>query len=98
METSKAFHTQVPKNLFVNILSFVSSILIGLWLTPYMIGHLGLAAYGLIPLAMFFSQYIGVILNAINMSINRFLLITLQKKEDREEEDPIKKGKVSFFD
>lgn len=78
------FRKQVPKNLAVNIFSFASTVLIGLWLTPYLLKHLGIVAYGLIPLAMFFSQYIGVILNSINMSINRFLLIHLQKEEERE--------------
>jgi len=76
------FHRQVPKNLIVNIFSFISTILIGLWLTPYLLKQLGIAAYGIIPLAMFLSQYVGVIINSINMSIGRFLLISLQKKED----------------
>ena len=58
--------------------------MIGLWLTPYLLKHLGIAAYGLIPLAMFLSQYVSVIINAINMSINRFLLIALQKKQDQD--------------
>ncbi len=84
MEASRQFHKQVPKNLVVNVLSFLSTIIIGLWLTPYLLKHLGLVAYGLIPLAMFFSQYVSVIINAINMSINRFLLIALQKHQDRD--------------
>ena len=78
------FRKQVPKNLAINIFSFVSTVLIGLWLTPYLLKNLGIVAYGLIPLAMFFSQYIGIILNSINMSIGRFLLIHLQKEEERE--------------
>lgn len=75
---------QLTKNLIINIFSFIASVVIGLWMTPYLLKHLGLVAYGLIPLAMFFSQYIGVIINSINMSINRFLLIALQqnKKQD----------------
>lgn len=73
---------QFTKNLLINIFAFISNILIGLWLTPYLINHLGLIAYGLIPLAMFFSQYIGVIINSINMSINRFLLLALRQNDD----------------
>jgi len=75
---------QFKKNVLINVFSFVSTILIGLWLTPYLIEKLGLVAYGLIPLAMFFSQYIGVIINSINMSINRFLLIALQQNKNEE--------------
>lgn len=80
---SQNLKKQVPKNIFVNIISFGSTVLIGLWLTPYLLKSLGIIAYGLIPLAMFFSQYVGVILNSLNMSINRFLLISLQKKQDQ---------------
>ena len=78
------FRKQVPKNLAINILTFISNVIIGLWLTPYLLQHLGVIAYGLIPLAMFFSQYVGIILTAINQSINRFLLISLQTGEDTE--------------
>lgn len=76
-----SLHKQVPKNLFVNILSFVFIIIIGLWLTPYLLKHLGIAAYGLIPLAMFLSQYVSVIINSINMSIGRFLLVSLRNND-----------------
>jgi len=75
------FHKQVPKNLLLNILSFISTIVIGIWLTPYLLKHLGIIAYGFIPLAMFFSQYISVIINSINTSINRFLVLSLQKED-----------------
>ena len=80
--TTVDFSRQIPKNLVINILSFVATVVIGLWLTPYLLKHLGIVAYGLIPLAMFLSQYVSVIINAINMSIGRFLLIAIQKKED----------------
>ena len=80
--TKVDFSRQIPKNLVINILSFVATVVIGLWLTPYLLKHLGIVAYGLIPLAMFLSQYVSVIINAINMSIGRFLLIAIQKKED----------------
>ena len=82
--TSHNFSKQIPKNLAINILSFFATVVIGLWLTPYLLKHLGIVAYGLIPLAMFLSQYVSVIINAINMSINRFLLIALQKKQDKD--------------
>jgi len=78
------FHKQVPKNIIVNIFSFIFTILIGLWLTPYLLKHLGIIAYGFIPLAMFLSQYVSVIVNSINISIGRFLLISLQKNKEIE--------------
>lgn len=73
---------QVPKNLAINILSFGITFLIGIWLTPYLLKQLGVVAYGLIPLAMFLSQYVSVILNSINISIDKFYLESLHKNED----------------
>ena len=84
MLTTQKFSKQIPKNLAINLLSFISTAVVGIWLTPYLLKHLGLVAYGLVPLAMFLSQYVSVIVNAIHMSINRFLLIALQKKQDKE--------------
>lgn len=72
---------QMPKNLGMNILSFITNVVIGLWLVPYLVEHIGIAAYGLIPLAMFFSEYISIIILSLNSSISRFLLIALQKKD-----------------
>lgn len=74
----KSFKKQLPQNLIMNIASFMISILIGLWLIPYLISHIGKAAYGLIPLAMVFSEYINVITKSIYDSIARFLTIDIQ--------------------
>lgn len=82
--TTHNFSRQIPKNLVLNILSFTVTVVAGIWLTPYLLTHLGIVAYGLIPLAMFLSQYVSVITNSINMSINRFLLIALQNNKDNE--------------
>ncbi len=91
------FSKQMPKNLFVNIASFATTVVIGIWLTPYLLKHLGIVAYGLIPLAMFLSQYVSVIINAINMSINRFLLIALQNNEDRNANEVFNTALVIVF-
>ena len=70
---------QVPKNLLMNLISFLINILIGLWIVPYLVEHIGISAYGLVPLAMFFSAYISIIVQSLNSAINRFLLIALRK-------------------
>lgn len=72
---------QMPKNLAMNVVSFVTNVLIGLWLIPYLVKYIGIAAYGLVPLAMIFSEYIGLIINSLNGAINRYLLIALQKND-----------------
>ncbi len=72
---------QMPKNFGMNILSFATKILIGIWIIPYLIKYIGIAAYGLVPLAMIFSQYVSLIVQSLNTSISRFLLIALQKND-----------------
>ncbi|MCK4442063.1 MAG: lipopolysaccharide biosynthesis protein, partial [Sulfurovaceae bacterium] len=52
---------------------------IGLWIIPYLVKNIGLSAYGLVPLAMFFSAYINIIIQSLNSAINRFLLIAIQQ-------------------
>ncbi|PLX82001.1 MAG: hypothetical protein C0617_15175 [Desulfuromonas sp.] len=70
---------QVPRNLSMNIVSFLVNLLVALWLVPYLIKHLGTSAYGLIPLAMIFSEYISIITQSFNSSVNRFLTFEIQK-------------------
>ncbi|MCK4442662.1 MAG: oligosaccharide flippase family protein, partial [Sulfurovaceae bacterium] len=75
---------QLPKNLIMNLLSFLTSTLIGLWIIPYLVKNIGLSAYGLVPLAMFFSTYISTIIQSLNSAINRFLLIAIQQDDTLE--------------
>jgi O-antigen/teichoic acid export membrane protein len=85
---------QVPLNLLSNILLFIFNVLIWLWLIPYLIKHLGVAGYGLIPLATQVTNYVGLITVAINSAVSRYLTLNLQRK------DYIKANKVfntAFF-
>lgn len=75
---------QIVKNILMNSISFVCNVVVGLLLMPYLVNHIGVAAYGLIPLAMFFTEYIGVITQSLTASINRSLTIEIQKNEQRE--------------
>jgi len=75
---------QLPKNLIMNLLSFLTNTLIGLWIIPYLVKNIGVSAYGLVPLAMFFSAYINIIIQSLNSAINRFLLIAIQKDDTLE--------------
>ena len=81
---NKSLKKQMPKNLTLNLLSFLTNVLIGLWIIPYLVGHIGVAAYGLVPLAMFFSAYVSVIVQSLNSVVNRFLLIAIHKNNTNE--------------
>lgn len=79
-ENRKNFVRQFPRNLGSNIALFLVNIAIGIWLIPYFIHNLGVAAYGLIPLAMSLTHYVAVVTIAISGGIARFLTIDLQQK------------------
>jgi O-antigen/teichoic acid export membrane protein len=75
------FKEQFPKNLFANIAYFLVTVIIGIFLVPYYIGTLGVAAYGLIPLAMSLTGLITILTDSLNIVISRFLTVDLQKKD-----------------
>ncbi|KUG19396.1 hypothetical protein ASZ90_010877 [hydrocarbon metagenome] len=57
------------------------NILVGLLVVPFYIDTLGLAAYGIIPLATSFTSYVMLILDSLNVAISRFLTIHIQRSD-----------------
>jgi membrane protein EpsK len=80
-DTTAQFKRQLPRNLFLQVLSFATRIAIGILLTPYLVGHLGRAAYGLIPLAGVMTEYVSIISYTISSAVGRFLTIALQRED-----------------
>lgn len=76
----KSIEKQLPINLIMNIVSFSFKVLIGLWIVPYLVQNIGLIAYGLVPLSLFFAEYVSIIIESFNSALNRYLLINLQNK------------------
>lgn len=70
---------QFPRNLTANIAYFLVNIVIGILLVPYFINTLGVAAYGIIPLATSITGYVAVIVQSLNSSVSRFLTVDLQR-------------------
>jgi len=68
-------------NLAANVANFGFSILVGLWLTPYLIRHLGVGAYGLIPLATTVISYLALFTIALTSVSGRFMTIALERKD-----------------
>jgi membrane protein EpsK len=76
----------VPKgrfatNLGANLANYALSILVGLWMTPYLIRHLGVAAYGLVPLATTVTSYMGLFTTALNAAVGRYLTMALDRND-----------------
>jgi membrane protein EpsK len=78
-ETNQRFAAQFPRNLVGNIAYFLANVVIGVLLVPYFINTLGVAAYGLIPLATSITGYVAFIVQSLNTAVSRFLTVDLQR-------------------
>jgi membrane protein EpsK len=78
IETNQRFAVQFPRNLAANIAYFLVNIVIGVLLVPYFIDTLGVAAYGLIPLATSITGYVAIVVQSLNTAVFRFLTVDLQ--------------------
>jgi membrane protein EpsK len=77
----RSFADQLPRNLSANIVYFLVNVAIGIILVPYFVSNLGVAAYGLIPLATSVTGYVAIIVQSLNTAVSRFLTVDLQKED-----------------
>lgn len=80
-EPKRNFAAQLPKNLAANIAYFLVNIVIGILLVPYFINTLGVAAYGLIPLATSITGYVAIVVQSLNTAVTRYLTVDLQRED-----------------
>lgn len=78
-QTTRGLAAQLPRNLAANIAYFLVNVAIGVLLVPYFINTLGVAAYGLIPLATSITGYVAIVVQSLNTSVSRFLTVDLQR-------------------
>jgi len=76
--------TQSARNRFFlnvgsNICYMVLNTLLLLWYVPFLIRHIGWAAYGMVPLANTLIMYATVLTTSLDVSVNRFLAIDLNQ-------------------
>lgn len=93
-ETTAQFKRQLPRNMLLQVLSFLTQVGVGIWLVPYLFHHLGRAAYGLIPIAGALTQYVALISHSISSAVTRFLTIALQRNDH---EDANRIFNTAFF-
>lgn len=76
-----------PRRLALNVGSnagyMALNALLMLWYVPFLIGRLGLAAYGMIPLANSLVMYATVLTASLDVSVTRFLAIDLNRGDVR---------------
>jgi len=80
IEVSKRFASQLPVNIVANMVYFIVSIIVGIVLVPYFVSTLGVAAYGIIPLATSITGYVAIVVQSLNMSVSRHLTVYLQQE------------------
>jgi O-antigen/teichoic acid export membrane protein len=62
-------------NISSNILAIIISSAVAILLTPYLIKHLGLAAYGVVPLILSIAPYFDLITFSITSTVGRFVAL-----------------------
>ncbi|WP_292407980.1 MULTISPECIES: oligosaccharide flippase family protein [unclassified Methanoculleus] len=79
--TNQRRAAQLPRNLAANIAYFLANVAIGILLVPYFVSTLGVAAYGLIPLATSVTGYVAIVVQSLNTTVSRFLTVDLQRED-----------------
>lgn len=70
---------KITLNIVANLLSFAITILISLFITPWIVNTLGSEAYGFVGLAQNFVSYASLITVALNAMSSRFVSIEIYK-------------------
>jgi membrane protein EpsK len=71
-------------NLISNVGKLVLTTLVGIWYLPFLVRHLGPAAYGMIPLACMITSYMGVVTFSLDLAVSRYLTLSLARKDYKE--------------
>lgn len=72
--------TQIRKNFLTNIFCLAANVIVGLMYTPFLVNKLGVATYGVLPIALVLNQYILIITDALQGSVTRFYSIEYRQK------------------
>ncbi len=75
----EASHHRFAVNTIANGASLVLSIAVGFWYTPYMIRHLGVAVYGLVPLSNSITNYLTILTAAVCTTVARYITVDIAK-------------------
>ena len=79
---SEIARSRFVTNVCSNICYVVLNTALMIWYVPFLFHHLGVAAYGMIPLANSLVMFASIISASLDVSINRFLAIDLNQGND----------------
>jgi len=69
-------------NVASNVAYMMASTVLMIWYVPFLIGHLGVSAYGIVPLAHSIVSYISIVTEGLNVATTRFLTIDLNRLDE----------------
>lgn len=75
---------KLSTNLLTNLLNLSLTVIIGIFLVPYLVKSLGIEFYGIIPIANYFLQYLTLSAMALNSAVGRYITIALEKNDIEE--------------
>jgi len=67
-------------NLITSVIAFILNIGINFFLTPYIVGSIGVEAYGFVALGANFIGYVSLVTIALNSMAGRFITIEIHKE------------------
>src|SRR5882724_10830048 len=70
-------HRRFAVNVAASFGSLVVTLLVGLWYTPFMMRSLGVAVYGLVPLASSITNYLSIITAVVCTTVARYITVDL---------------------
>ena len=76
-------HRRLPVNMLVNVGWSVINLAVNFWYTPFLIAGLGVAVYGLVPLANSITSYLVLLTDGFDGAMARFIMIELNQGDDR---------------
>ena len=79
--------TQTFINMVASAITYVASLAISFFLSPYIVKNIGVDANGFITLANNFIGYVGLISVALNTLSSRFVTINVVKKDYKSAND-----------
>ena len=72
------FVTNVASNLAYTLANVIAN----MWFTPFLIAHLGIAIYGLVPLVNSVTSYMMLFTGGLDTAVGRFLTIDLNRADE----------------
>ncbi|MBR4504236.1 MAG: hypothetical protein IKP20_04620 [Candidatus Methanomethylophilaceae archaeon] len=73
---------KTPLNMVTNVIRTAVMALVGIWLIPFYVDSLGVAAYGIIPVATTVTSYVMILTDSLGTANSRYITLAIRKTDD----------------